>query len=101
MSIGETIRDIRKKSKLNQTEFAEKLGITQTYLSLLEAGKKVPSLKVLGKIAFEFDIPVEVILFKGLNRAYVPAAKRDIFDQLKPVIDTLIDGLFIVRQHGN
>ena len=40
MQIGEQIRVLRKRMRLSQAEFAEKLGISQSYLSLIENGKK-------------------------------------------------------------
>jgi DNA-binding Xre family transcriptional regulator len=40
MSIGEIVKERRKAKKLNQTELAEKAGITQATVSRLESGKE-------------------------------------------------------------
>ena len=41
------IRNFRIKSNLTQYELAEKLGISQTYLSSMEKGKRTPPLEVV------------------------------------------------------
>lgn len=41
MQIGEQIKLLRKQMRLSQAELAEKLGISQSYLSLIESGRKV------------------------------------------------------------
>lgn len=41
------IRAIREKHKLNQCEFAKKLGLSQSYISKLETGESVPNVKCL------------------------------------------------------
>ena len=48
---GKTIELWREKNKLSQRECAELLGITQAYLSEIEANKKVPSVLLLEAIS--------------------------------------------------
>mgnify|MGYP000944871192 CR=1 FL=1 len=43
--VGEKLKRIRKRKNISQYEFAEFLGISQNYLSEIESGKYVPSLK--------------------------------------------------------
>ena len=50
---------------LKQKDLAEKVSIRPHYLSLLEAGKREPSLTVLRKIARELDIPVSLLLWEA------------------------------------
>jgi XRE family transcriptional regulator, regulator of sulfur utilization len=58
--IGEVIKNRRKALALTQGELAERVGITQTYLSLIENGSKVPTLgkllQVLGEINLELSL---------------------------------------------
>lgn len=46
---GDYIKALRQRLKLNQTKFAESIGITQTYLSYIEKGKR-PLLNTLSKV---------------------------------------------------
>ena len=43
----ELIADIRKSKGMNQTEFAEVIGVTRQMVSLLESGKRKPGRKTL------------------------------------------------------
>ncbi len=56
MNIGIKIRQIRNELELTQKEFALELDISDNYISLIESGKKTPSLKLLSLIHERFDI---------------------------------------------
>ena len=43
MDIGNVIKELRKEKGLNQTDFAELIGITQTALSQIETGFARPN----------------------------------------------------------
>ena len=91
MDISAALKQVRKETTtLNQSEFAEKLGITQTYLSLLENGHKMPSLDLLLVYGELTKIPVSVILFMGMEEKDVKKSKLKVFRELKPTIDKLI-----------
>lgn len=62
--INEALRLIRVFHDMSQKEAAQKLGLSQSYLSELEKdGRKVPTIEVLKKYADAFDIPVSSIMF--------------------------------------
>lgn len=48
---GKRIRELRKKQGLTQEKLAELAKIDYSYLNLIEAGKRNPSLKRIGKLA--------------------------------------------------
>jgi len=48
---------------VNQTELAEQLGISKSYLSELESGKKQVTLELLQRYATIFKMPVSSLLF--------------------------------------
>lgn len=51
-SFAEILKEAREKAGLNQMELAQRVGLTGSYISILEAGKKPPPTdKVLKKIA--------------------------------------------------
>lgn len=53
---------LRIKERLTITQLGEKTGISPSYLSQLERGKKNnPSLAVLNTLAKEFKVPVTVL----------------------------------------
>ncbi len=50
-NIGAILRERRISKGISQNELASKAGITQTFLSLVEHGNRVPSYNVLQRIA--------------------------------------------------
>jgi transcriptional regulator with XRE-family HTH domain len=47
MSMGERFRELRTSLGLNQKGFADRLGISQTYVSSIENGKEIPSTSLI------------------------------------------------------
>ncbi len=62
MQIGKVIKLIRINSGIKQGELAKDLGITQSYLSLLEYSSREPSLALLRKTAKAMRVPAGVFL---------------------------------------
>jgi transcriptional regulator with XRE-family HTH domain len=60
--LGEALRLVRSFHDMNQTDLAQRLGISRSYLSELEAGKKTPSLDLLDSYAKAFEIPISYLL---------------------------------------
>lgn len=94
MNIGQAIRTLRKNDLMNQEEFASSVGITQSYLSLIEKGHKKPSLDVLQQMADILNTPLPVLFWFGIEREDVSEDKKYIYDTLKPSIDNLINEVF-------
>lgn len=60
LSIGLKISYYRKMSGLSQEELAERVGVSVTFIGMLEAPNlyKAPSLKTLNKIATVLNVPI-------------------------------------------
>lgn len=96
MIIGEAIKHLRKnKSGLNQKEFCKEIGITQSYLSLIEGNKKIPSMDVLNKICNYFNTPLPVLFWFSVNEEDIQDDKKDMYKILKPTIDEMINSVFL------
>jgi transcriptional regulator with XRE-family HTH domain len=65
VNIGRSIKFVRVAAGLRQGEMAERLDISQNYLSLLENNKSEPSLSLLRKISSEFHVPLSFLLLEG------------------------------------
>ena len=65
--INEALRLIRVFHDLKQIQAAEKLGVSQSYISEIERGTKVPTLETIQKYSVTFDIPASSILFFSEN----------------------------------
>lgn len=63
MNLGKAIKLCRTQRDLNQQELAEKVGLSVSYLSLIEKNKRDPSLSIVEELAVALGIPVTVLLF--------------------------------------
>lgn len=54
--MNDRIKQIRNDAQLTQTEFAEKLGLTKNYISLVENGNREPSDRTISDICRVFGI---------------------------------------------
>lgn len=95
MNIGNAIKDLRKQKGLKQTDFAVKCGLSQSYLSSIEKGKKEPTLGILKQIANALAIPMPVLVFFSLDIEDIAESKRDAFKMLEPSIKGLITDVFM------
>jgi transcriptional regulator with XRE-family HTH domain len=55
---GLRIRDIRVSREMTQEQFAEVLGISVDFLSLIERGRNAPSFETLDRIARKLKLTV-------------------------------------------
>ena len=65
ITMGDRIRDVRKKRDLTQEQLAEKLDITISYVSEIERGLKLPSFPLFLK-----DAIVNPLLFQKMYPVY-------------------------------
>lgn len=68
MNTGDRIKFYRKEKKLNQTELANKSGISRNALSNYELNKRKPTIEVLKKIAKALEINVIYLVEDKLKK---------------------------------
>ena len=61
--LHKALRLMRVFHDLAQKDLAQKLGISKSYLSEIESGKKTPTLDLINRYSEIFDIPVSSIMF--------------------------------------
>ena len=64
--LAETIKEIRRRNYMNQTQFANKIGVTQGTISQWENGLTRPNSEQLRSISAAFNISVDDLL-RGEN----------------------------------
>ena len=65
MNYSKAIRVARSLADLSQGELAGKSEIDRSYLSLIESGKRKPTIKTLEKIAAALKIPFHLLVLLG------------------------------------
>lgn len=94
MSIGSTLKLLRTASNLTQSSLAKDLNVTANYLSLVENGRKEPSLTFLKKFSNTLDAPLGYFLWLALEEN---ESTEEL--SLKRKMDELLVNL--IRQKGN
>ena len=90
-SVGENIKNIRKKNNITQEELAEKLNVTRQAVSNWENGKSEPDIKTISTIAGIFEISTDELI------NYTPKEKET-FIKINPrlLLSTTLLSLSIV-----
>lgn len=69
-SIGKRIRYYRENKKWTQEYFAEKIGLSLTYIGMIERGEKTPRLETFINIANALDVSADMLLVDVINTGY-------------------------------
>ena len=67
---------VRKNAKLNQQEFAAKIGLTKNFISLLETGDRKPSDRTISDICRIFDVQEDWLRY-GLEPMKAAKSKEE------------------------
>lgn len=62
MGFPEKLKFLRTQAQLTQTEFAKKIGASQSSVNYWEKGERIPSIEAAAKIADFFNITIESLL---------------------------------------
>lgn len=65
MDIGKIVKKRRNHLGLSQDELANRANISKSFLSLIESGKREPSLTALSAIAGALEVPLNILIFLG------------------------------------
>lgn len=72
----ERIRLLRKELNLNQTDFGDRIGVTQSAIAGYEAGNRIPLDTVITSICREFNVS-EKWLRNGEGEMFLPLKRDD------------------------
>jgi transcriptional regulator with XRE-family HTH domain len=100
VNIGKGIKFVRVAANLRQSEMAERLQISQNYLSLLENNKADPSVELIRRISEVFGVPANFLLWEDAMplEGRTPEVSEK-YNQIKSLIHEL-QQLRISRQFG-
>ncbi|MBI1228158.1 MAG: helix-turn-helix domain-containing protein [Bacteroidetes bacterium] len=99
MSVINKIRELREKKGMSQADLAKAAGLSMTYISLLEGGKKSPTLKSLEKISDALGIPFPLLSFLALDSKDVFPEKRKAFELVNPAIQAMVEEFFLSERN--
>jgi transcriptional regulator with XRE-family HTH domain len=90
MQVGEALKRLREVKNIPQKDLAEKANISQTQLSLIEAGKSLGSIKTLTKLCDCLETPLAIMLWMALETKDIQENKQGAFNMMKPSVDALL-----------
>lgn len=95
MEIGIAIKKTRQllMPQLNQKACAKRFGISQTYLSQIESGRKAPSFKTLERISDELSTPLSILFWFALEECDISDDKKEYYRFLKPSMDKMVESI--------
>lgn len=87
------LKTIRQYHRLSQSDLAEQLHISRSYLNEIERNKKEPSLEVLHKYAQRFDVPVSSIMLFAEQSANTTYDRARVFfaDKILKMLEWVAD----------
>ena len=62
LTMGDRIKETRKKRELTQEQLAEKVDVTLEYISQIERGLRTPSMQVFIKLVEVLDVSADYLL---------------------------------------
>ena len=96
--IGTVIRILRQTQDMGLGELARAASLSSPYLSLVEAGKRNPSLDVIGRIAKVLRVPVDVLLLSNETSGSNLHTDDEDTNALQTSIDSLLAAEAALRQ---
>lgn len=86
-SVGELLRDWRRRRRLSQLELSIEAGVSTRHLSFVETGRSRPSPELIMRLAEHLDVPLAERNAMLLASGYAPAYSRHELNdpQLEPV----------------
>lgn len=88
------LKTIRQYHRLSQSNLAEQIHLSRSYLNEIERGKKEPSLDVLKKYADRFDVPMSSLMLFAEQGADTTFNKTRIFvaDKVLKMLEWIAEG---------
>lgn len=92
MEYGRALKICRAALGLSQQEVARKAGITTSYLSLIEGGKREPRLATLGNISKAMGVPTHLVMLLAAGPKEIPSPERKKLGEVSKSLLSLLAG---------
>lgn len=91
MNLGKAIKLCRTQRNLSQSELATAAGISVSYLSLLERGKRDPTLSTIEDLATALKVPISILMFLSVDHEEMSELGTELGEKLSYMALKLID----------
>lgn len=83
-TIGERIKLLRTKAKMNQKDLADKIDVSKSTIGMYEQNRRMPDTETVMKLAVSFGVSTDYLL--GKNAPENPQ-KKELFDIVNGMSD--------------
>lgn len=90
LTIGSAIRQLRLAAGLSQRKLAKEIGVEHSFISLIEADRREPSLRVLRQVAQRTHAPPGLLLAIALS--------VDLPDEYQPLFESVLSGVLDLQR---
>lgn len=98
MNLGKAIKLCRTQRGLNQQQLADLVGLSVSYLSLIEQNKRDPSFSVVEKLAVGLGIPVSILIFVAAEKNDLAGIDPELAEKLSYTALTFLNELKSTQQ---
>jgi len=92
--LNKALRLVRVFHDINQSQLAERLEISRSYLSEIESGKKTPSIELIDKYSKVFNIPPSSLLYFSeqlANNTFAEKARVSVANKIIKIMNWVSD----------
>lgn len=99
MEYGRALKICRAALGLTQQDVAKKARITTSYLSLIEGGKRSPSLATLERISKAMGVPTHLVMLLAAGPQEIPGPERKKLGEVSKSLLDLLAGRSAARHN--
>ena len=82
MNYGKAIRTARSIADRSQEDVAKAASINRSYLSAIESGKRIPSIRILENVTKALNIPMHLLQLLGMESKRPRSCPRRVCESL-------------------
>jgi len=90
MKLGHAIRLCRQHKNLTQADLAARCSLSESYLSLLETGKRDPAYSTLESISRGLQVPISMLVFLAADAAELSVLGADVKEKMSTALFSLL-----------
>lgn len=91
MNFGNALKMCRTQKRVSKTKLAKLSGLSISYLTLLEQGKRDPNLSTIEKICGSLNIPISIFIFLACDKNEIDNISHELAKMLSLTALQLIE----------
>lgn len=91
MNLGKALTLCRNQKGLTKTQLSERTGLSISYITLLEQGKRDPNISTIESISSAMNIPISIFIFLASDHQEKAGMSEALVEKLSHAALSLID----------